>query len=94
MFIDDILIYSKDEKEHQENLRMVPQTLREHQLYTKLSKCDFYKREVQYLGHIISEKGVAVDLAMFKDIVEWHVPKDVHDQIIHGINKELLYIYR
>ena len=73
---------------------MVPQTLREHQLYAKRSKCGFYKRKVQYLGHIISEKGVVVDPAMFKDIVEWHVPKDVHDQIIHGINKVLSYIYR
>ena len=45
----------------------------------KLSKCDFYKREVQYLGHAISEKGVAVDPDKVKAIIEWPVPKDVHD---------------
>ena len=49
VFIDDIIIYSKDEKDHEEDLQMVLQTLREHQLYTKLSKFDFYRREVQYL---------------------------------------------
>ena len=58
---------------------MVLQTLRENRLYAKLSKCDFYKREVHYLGHITSEKGVAVDLAKIKAIVEWPVLKDVHD---------------
>ena len=50
VFIDDIIIYSKDEKDHEEDLHMVLQTLREHQLYANLSKCDFYRREVQYLG--------------------------------------------
>ena len=55
------------------------QLLREHKLYVKLSKCDFYKIEVQYLGHIIYEKGVAVDPANVKDILECPAPKDVHD---------------
>ena len=54
VFIDDMLIYSRNEKGHEEHLRRVLQTLREHQLYTKLRKCDFYKREVQYLRHVIS----------------------------------------
>ena len=58
---------------------MVLKNLREHQLYVKLSKCDFYKREVQYLGHVISEKDVAFDLAKVQAILEWPVPKDVHD---------------
>ena len=57
---------------------MVLQTLREHHLYTKLSKCDFYKREVQYLGHIIWEKGVGVDPAKIKVIIEWNILKDVY----------------
>ena len=79
VFIDDILIYSKSEKEHEEHLREVLQTLWDHQLYAKLSKCDFYKREVQSLGHVISEEGTPVDPAKIRAILEWPVPKDVLD---------------
>ena len=61
VFIDDILVYSKNKEEHEEHLRIVLQVLREHQLYAKFSKCDFYKQQIQYLGHIISEIGIAVD---------------------------------
>jgi hypothetical protein len=61
VFLDDILVYSKIEEEHEQHLRMVLQVLREHQLYTKLSKCSFYQRQVHYLGHIISEEGIVVD---------------------------------
>ena len=53
VFLDDILIYSKNEEEHEENLRLTLQLLREHKLYAKLSKCDFYRDRIQYLGHII-----------------------------------------
>ena len=52
--LDDIFIYSKNEEEHEENLRLTLQLLREHQLYAKLRKCDFYEDRIQYLGHIIS----------------------------------------
>ena len=61
IFLDDILVYSKNEKEHEENLRLTLQLLREHQLYAKLSKCDFYRDRIQYLGHIISNEGIYVD---------------------------------
>ena len=61
IFIDDILNYSKSQEEHQHHLRTVLQTLREHQLYAKLEKCEFFKTEIQYLGHVISEEGIAVD---------------------------------
>ncbi|WVZ84932.1 LOW QUALITY PROTEIN: hypothetical protein U9M48_031899, partial [Paspalum notatum var. saurae] len=61
VFIDDILVYSKSEEEHEEHLRTVLTRLREHQLYAKFSKCAFWLREVSFLGHILSEKGVAVD---------------------------------
>ena len=64
VFIDDILVYSKNKEEHKEHLRIVLQVLREHQLYAKFSKCDFYKPQIQYLGHIISEVGIAVDLKL------------------------------
>jgi hypothetical protein len=60
VFLDGILIYSKSEEEHEHHLIMVFQVLREHQLYAKLSRCYFYQK-IHYLGHIISEKGIAVN---------------------------------
>eukprot|EP00253_Pinus_taeda_P026738 PITA_26738 len=65
--------------EHHEHLRIVLQTLREHQLYAKFSKCDFFKEEIQYLGHVITKDGIAVDPEKIKAIMEWPVPKDVAD---------------
>eukprot|EP00253_Pinus_taeda_P011685 PITA_11685 len=79
IFIDDILIYSRNMKEHEEHLRIVLQTLREHQLYGKFSKCDFYKEQIQYLGHIITKESIAVDPEKIKTIMEWPTPKDVAD---------------
>eukprot|EP00253_Pinus_taeda_P005217 PITA_05217 len=70
IFIDDILIYSRSKEEHEEHLRMVLQTLREHQLYAKLNKCDFYKEEIQYLGHVISKEGIVVDPEKIKTILD------------------------
>src|SRR5213080_5077054 len=61
VFINDILIFSKTEEEHEEHLRMVLQKLRDHQLYAKLSKSEFWLKEVSFLGHIISEGGSSVD---------------------------------
>eukprot|EP00253_Pinus_taeda_P020519 PITA_20519 len=79
IFIDDILIYSRSRKEHEEHLRLVLQTLREHQLYAKFSKCDFFKEEIQYLGHVITKEGIAVDPEKIRTIMEWPIPKDVTD---------------
>ena len=61
VFIDDILIYSKDRDEHADHLRMVLQTLREHQLYGKLKKCKFWLEEVVFLGHVIIKERIKVD---------------------------------
>jgi hypothetical protein len=61
VFLDDILIYSKSEEEHEHHLRLVLQVQREHQLYAKLSKCSFYQKQIHYLGHIILEQGIVVD---------------------------------
>eukprot|EP00253_Pinus_taeda_P019416 PITA_19416 len=79
IFIDDILIYSRSRKENEEHLRVVLQTLREHQLYAKFSKFDFFKEEIQYLGHVISKEGIAVDPEKIRTIMEWPIPKDVAD---------------
>eukprot|EP00253_Pinus_taeda_P021530 PITA_21530 len=66
-------------EEHKEHFRLVLQTLREHHLYSKFSKCDFFKEEIQYLGHIITKEGIAVDPEKIRTIMEWPVPKDVAD---------------
>jgi hypothetical protein len=69
VFIDDILIYSKSREEHEEHLKLVLQVIREHHLYAKFSKCDFFQKQVHYLGHVISEEGVAVDPDKIKSIM-------------------------
>ena len=71
VFIDDILVYSKNEEEHVKHLQIVLDRLREHQLYAKLSKCQFWLREVSFLGHILSAKGVAVDPSKVQDVLKW-----------------------
>ena len=67
IFLDGILIYSKNE----EHLRIVLQLLREHKLYAKLRKCDFYKDKIHCLGHIISDKGISMDLEKIEAIMNW-----------------------
>jgi hypothetical protein len=79
VFIDDILVYSKMKEEHDEHLRIVLQSLRKHKLYTKFYKCDFYQKEMQYLGHVILAEGIVVDSEKKKSIMEWLVPKDVEN---------------
>ncbi|KAK1606018.1 hypothetical protein QYE76_029691 [Lolium multiflorum] len=74
VFIDDILIYSKTEEEHEQHLEMVLDTLREHQLYAKFSKCEFWLKEVGFLGHILSAGGIAVDPSKIKTVAEWKAP--------------------
>ena len=79
IFIDDILIYSKNLEEHGKHLRIVLQRLRDNKLYGKISKCSFYQKEIHYLGHILSAKGIAVDPAKIKAILEWPTPQNVSE---------------
>ena len=73
VFIDDIMVYSKNEEEHKEHLRLVLEKLREHQLYAKFSKCEFWLKEVGFLGHVISGEGIAVDPTKFSQSLNgWH----------------------
>jgi len=61
VFIDDILVYSKNEEEHAEHLRIMLQTLRLEQLHAKLNKCEFWLESIAFLGHIVSKEGISVD---------------------------------
>ena len=77
IFIDHILVYSKDAQKHEQHLRVVLQILREKQLFAKLSKCDFWLKEVSFLGHIMSVEGIRVDPAKIEAIVHWKLPRNV-----------------
>jgi len=71
------LIYSKDNEEHAQHLRIVLQTLREHQLYAKLKKCEFWLEEVVFLGHVVCKEGIKVDPQKIRAIVDWPRPTNV-----------------
>ena len=75
VFIDYILIYSRTREEHAEHLRLVLGVLREKQIYAKLSKCEFWMDEVQFLGHVISAQDISVDPAKVEAVVKWESPK-------------------
>ncbi|XP_043721172.1 uncharacterized mitochondrial protein AtMg00860-like [Telopea speciosissima] len=77
VFIDDILIYSKNTEEHSQHLRMVLQRLGEKKFYAKFSKCEFWLPQVAFLGHIVSKKGIEVDPGKVKAVLEWEPPKNV-----------------
>ena len=77
VFIDDILVYSRDEEEHTNHLRLVLQTLREKQLYAKFNKCEFWLDQVVFLGHIVSREGIKVDPKKIEAILNWEPPKNV-----------------
>jgi hypothetical protein len=79
VFIDDIMIFSKNEEKHDEHLRLVLLKLRENQLYAKLNKCEFWLKEVSFLGHIISEGGISVDPSKVMDVLSWNTPQNVLD---------------
>ena len=77
VFVDDILIYSKSEEEHKNHLRVVLQVLRDHRLYAKFSKCEFWLIEVKFLGHVVSTSSVSVDSEKVKAVMSWERPKSV-----------------
>ena len=77
VFIDDILVYSKSEAEHEEYLRKVLTVLRTQQPYAKFSKCEFWLSEVACLGHVVSSRGITVDLAKIEAVMKWPRPTTV-----------------
>ncbi|GJX81905.1 putative reverse transcriptase domain-containing protein [Tanacetum coccineum] len=75
VFIDDILIYSKNKQEHKEHVKLILELLKKEELYAKFSKCEFWIPKVQFLGHVIDIKGIHVDPAKIESIKDWVSPK-------------------
>ncbi|GJV02359.1 putative reverse transcriptase domain-containing protein [Tanacetum coccineum] len=75
VFIDDILIYSKNKQEHEEHLKIILELLKKEELYAKFSKCEFWIPKVQFLGHVIDSEGIHVDPAKIESIKDWASPK-------------------
>jgi hypothetical protein len=70
VFIDDILVYSENKQDHVEHLRVMLCRLCEHQLYVKFSKCEFWLKKVPFLGHILSEEGIAIDPTKVQEVMD------------------------
>jgi hypothetical protein len=86
VFINDILVYSRTEEEHEDHLRLVLQKLREHKLYAKLRKCEFWMKQVAFLGHVISKGGISVDPRKVQDVLNWNASMSVGDiRRFHGL---------
>jgi hypothetical protein len=79
VFIDDILICSRSEEENEEHLRLILKKLWDHKLYAKLSKCEFWLKQVAFLGHVISKGGMSVDPSKVQDVLSWKAPTSVGD---------------
>ena len=79
VFVDDILIYSQSEWDHEYHLRIILQLLRDHQLYAKFSKCEFWLTEVRFLRHVGSGSGMSVDLEKVEVVMSWERPKSVFE---------------
>ncbi|GKD31496.1 putative reverse transcriptase domain-containing protein [Tanacetum coccineum] len=80
VFIDDILIYSKTREEHVEHLRLVLQLLKKEKLYAKFSKCEFWLRDVQFLGHVINGNGIYVDPSKIEAVKNWKSPRTLTEK--------------
>ncbi|TLX65877.1 RNA-directed DNA polymerase, partial [Labilibacter sediminis] len=79
VFIDDILVYSKNENDHTSHLREVLELLRKEKLYAKFSKCEFWLRQVQFLGHMVSGEGISVDPSKIEAIKNWEAPRNASE---------------
>ena len=78
VYLDDILVYSKTESKHIEHLKQVLELLRKNHLFAKISKCAFFKNSVEFLEHVVSSKGLAVDLHKIDAVQQWPIPNNLH----------------
>lgn len=78
VYLDDILVYSKNPADHAKHLRLVLSALRQHKLYAKLSKCEFFLASVAYLGHLVGVNGISMDPGLLQSISDWPIPSNVH----------------
>ena len=78
VYLDDILVFSKTEEEHLQHVKQVLEVLRNHRLYAKLSKCEFGKKELNFLGHVVSAEGIKVDPKKVEIVNNWPIPNSVH----------------
>jgi len=81
VFIDDILVYSKNHEEHVKHLAELLILLREHRLYAKHGKCSFFQTKIHYLRHVVSKEGITMDPEKIRTIMEWIAPRNV-DEVI------------
>jgi hypothetical protein len=79
VFINDILIYLENKVDHAEHLRIVLTRLREHNLYAKFSKCEFWLKKVYFLGHVLSEGGISVDPTKVQEVMDWKTLTTVYE---------------
>ncbi len=79
VYIDDILIYSRNQAEHRHHVEQVLQKLREHHLYLKLEKCEFHRHTIQFFGYVISPQGVQMDNNKLQAIRDWPIPSTVKE---------------
>jgi hypothetical protein len=79
VFINNILVYSRSEEEHEDHLRLVLQKLQDHRTYAKLSKCQFWLKQVAFIGRIISNRGISMDPCKVQDVLSWNAPTSVGD---------------
>ena len=84
VYLDDILVYSKSEAEHVKHLRIVLQRLGEHRLFAKLSKCQFCRSSVKFLGHVVSADGIGMDRHKVQAVEDWPQPRTIKD-FIHAV---------
>ncbi|GKA24626.1 putative reverse transcriptase domain-containing protein [Tanacetum coccineum] len=90
VFINDIVIYSKNKEEHEEHLKLILELLKKEELYVKFSKCDFWLPKVHFLGHVIDSEGIHVDPAKIESIKDWVSPKtpiEIHQFLGHARRK-------
>ena len=79
VYMDDILVFSKNLEEHEQHLKEVMATLQKNRMFAKRSKCQFAKKSMTFLGHIVDSEGISVDPNTTKLVREWPVPKSVDD---------------